>query len=198
MAGSPPESLLRQARHLATRDPATLDQASLRRAVSTAYYALFHRLVRDASALLAGGDPTLELLLARAFVHAEMKNVCALFLSRGPRPVIVASLYPTLDVPGELERVATAFVALQGARHDADYGNDRDFSSTEALGEVERSEEAFRDWCAIRPRVLPETSAALWLALGIPPVLRTVTPSEQACVRLFLALLVLKKGLHDR
>ena len=40
--------LLRQARHLATKEPRRPLQASLRRAVSAAYYALYHLLVDDA------------------------------------------------------------------------------------------------------------------------------------------------------
>ena len=39
------DDLLEQAQHLAMRDPKRPRQASLRRAVSTAYYALFHLLI---------------------------------------------------------------------------------------------------------------------------------------------------------
>ena len=42
------QDLLRQARHLATKEPRRPSQASLRRAVSAAYYALFHLLVDEA------------------------------------------------------------------------------------------------------------------------------------------------------
>jgi uncharacterized protein (UPF0332 family) len=40
--------LLEQAEHLVNRDGATPKQASPRRAVSTAYYALFHLLIDEA------------------------------------------------------------------------------------------------------------------------------------------------------
>jgi len=43
------QDLLRQANHLATYEGANPSQASLRRAVSTAYYALFHLLIEDAA-----------------------------------------------------------------------------------------------------------------------------------------------------
>jgi len=43
------EDLLEQAKHLANREPKRPEQASLRRAVSTAYYALFHLLVSEAT-----------------------------------------------------------------------------------------------------------------------------------------------------
>ena len=42
------QDLLRQARDLATKEPRRPSQASLRRAVSAAYYALFHLLVDEA------------------------------------------------------------------------------------------------------------------------------------------------------
>jgi uncharacterized protein (UPF0332 family) len=42
------EDLLEQARHLAKREPKRPKQASLRRAVSAAYYSLFHLLVSSA------------------------------------------------------------------------------------------------------------------------------------------------------
>ena len=41
--------LLEQARHLAKRGKKRPRQASLRRAVSTAYYALFHLLISEAT-----------------------------------------------------------------------------------------------------------------------------------------------------
>lgn len=43
------EDLLKQADHLATYEGVKPTQAALRRAVSTAYYALFHLLTEDAS-----------------------------------------------------------------------------------------------------------------------------------------------------
>ena len=43
-----PDDLLEQAYHLANREPESPKQASLRRAISTAYYALFHMLVDEA------------------------------------------------------------------------------------------------------------------------------------------------------
>ena len=42
-----PNDLLEQARHLANREPKRPKQASLRRAVSAAYYALFHLLAAE-------------------------------------------------------------------------------------------------------------------------------------------------------
>ena len=69
-----PDDLLEQAYHLANREPESPKQASLRRAISTAYYALFHMLVDEAV-----GKWTVERqrsILARTFDHGKMKRIC--------------------------------------------------------------------------------------------------------------------------
>src|ERR1035438_9397336 len=96
------DDLLDQALHLARRDPKRPKQANLRRAVSTAYYALFHLLVSEAV-----GYWRLERqrsLLARSFDHKKMKGVCNNFRSQKPQNA-------------ELLAVAEAFLDLQQSRH---------------------------------------------------------------------------------
>jgi hypothetical protein len=65
------DDLLKQAFHLRNKEPKTPTQASLRRAVSTAYYALFHLLIEEASANWSRRDT--RDYLARAFEHGTMK-----------------------------------------------------------------------------------------------------------------------------
>ena len=60
--------LLEQAKHLTGRERGRPKQASLRRAVSTAYYALFHLLVDEATRCWSS-DPKLRRLVGRAFSH---------------------------------------------------------------------------------------------------------------------------------
>ena len=48
------DGLLEQAQHLLRREKRRPKQASLRRAISTAYYALFHLLVFDAARVFLG------------------------------------------------------------------------------------------------------------------------------------------------
>ncbi len=50
-----PNDLIEQARHLARREPRRPRQASLRRAVSAAYYALFHAITVRAGEMLLSG-----------------------------------------------------------------------------------------------------------------------------------------------
>ena len=70
--------LLKQAHHLATKEPRRPSQASLRRAISASYYALFHRLVDDASRMMISRrdrDP-LRQCLSRAFRYSDMRDLC--------------------------------------------------------------------------------------------------------------------------
>ena len=66
------QDLLEQANHLANREPKRPRQASLRRAVSTAYYALFHLLVSDA--ISHWNKPQQRARMARGFEHTAMKD----------------------------------------------------------------------------------------------------------------------------
>jgi hypothetical protein len=64
--------LLDQAVKLAHEDPANPKQASLRRAVSAAYYAVFHLLIFEATSNY--GKAHLQTALGRAFDHGPMRN----------------------------------------------------------------------------------------------------------------------------
>jgi hypothetical protein len=70
-----PNDLLEQARHLANREPKRPKQASLRRAVSTAYYALFHLLSMETAKNWR--RPTERFTVARMLDHTPMVKVCA-------------------------------------------------------------------------------------------------------------------------
>jgi hypothetical protein len=65
------DDLLRQAFHLVHKEPRKPKQASLRRGVSTAYYALFHLLISEAVA--NWNRVSLRAALGRAVDHGMMK-----------------------------------------------------------------------------------------------------------------------------
>jgi uncharacterized protein (UPF0332 family) len=67
------QDLLDQAYHLANLESGDPKQASLRRAVSTAYYALFHLLVDEAVG--NWGVSRHRSILARTFDHGKMKGI---------------------------------------------------------------------------------------------------------------------------
>jgi uncharacterized protein (UPF0332 family) len=108
-----PDDLLEQALHLAKRDRKRPKQANLRRAVSTAYYALFHLLVSEGVSYWK--IERQRSAFARSFEHRKMKGVCK------------NSSYPNAD----LQAVLDAFVELQQARHSADYDYAKAFTRVE-------------------------------------------------------------------
>jgi hypothetical protein len=144
--------LLAQATELARRDKNKPKQASLRRAISTAYYALFHLLTLEASKEIAPANPPkLQRQIQRAFDHGTMKQACQAFaknFSGSASRQLPTSLIPSINA--ELRRLASAFVALQEARHKADYDLLSDFNRLDALQECQRAKDAFDAWETIK------------------------------------------------
>ena len=126
------KNLLSTARLLAVASPRKPKQADLRRAISTAYYALFHALAADAANLLVGQLGRASKLAwaqtYRALDHGVMKSACAhVQPSRFPATICAA---------------AGAFLILQQLRHDADYDPMLRFTRAEALEAITMSEKA--------------------------------------------------------
>lgn len=141
--------LLVQARVLCLIDSKKPKQANLRRAVSTAYYALFHLLIDDALNVLSPTAPQgLAHIMRRAFNHADMKAACKGFGSSNPQ----TQLHPlvSLPVPSDLAYVANTFVDLQINRHLADYDVSDTWSRVQTLALVQSVESAFAAWKKVR------------------------------------------------
>ncbi|MFO7775135.1 MAG: hypothetical protein R6W89_04995 [Candidatus Hydrogenedentota bacterium] len=129
------KDLIEQAEHLVYRDPRKPKQANLRRAVSAAYYALFHYLVQEACRTQMGTQHTVSphrRILGRAFGHANMKKACKPF-SGGALPDSLCKGLDTKQVSNDIRTVATTFVDLQDKRHRADYDLTEPFRRNEAL-----------------------------------------------------------------
>jgi hypothetical protein len=121
--------LLAQARALAKNEPKKPKQASLRRAISAAYYALFHLLTEEAANAMCAGSKSadLRMIVRRAFEHTAMKNAAKGFGAGNPAEV----WKPLLAAPSpDLQRVARSFVDLQEARAQADYDLSLHFSNS--------------------------------------------------------------------
>ncbi len=134
------EDLLEQANHLARREKRKPMRASLRRAVSTAYYALFHLLVAEAVGNWKRSDQRAK--LARTFEHGRMKQASIKTRSGkydGQNPQTVAAL----------KTVANAFIRLQEFRHEADYDDSLRLTRTDALVRIALASDAFARWNAI-------------------------------------------------
>jgi hypothetical protein len=139
--------LLEQAKHLSRRERGRPRQASLRRAISAAYYALFHLLIQEATGALVA-RPELRARFARTFDHTDMRSASRAFAN--PQPNQLTALTGGAGVPEAVQDVAAAFVELQEARHEADYNLDRSFTRLECNNLVARSEQAFATWQTVR------------------------------------------------
>jgi hypothetical protein len=129
-----PADLLTVARLLAAPGVVPVaTQAQLRRAVSTAYYALFHTVLAAGSARFVGadkaGNPGYSIIY-RSFAHGRMRSVC--------EAIDVSVLSRTLErnlrrtsVSLEARGFAGRFVVLQDARHLADYDPTETFIQTD-------------------------------------------------------------------
>ena len=139
------EDLLRQAEHLVNYEGSKASQASLRRAVSTAYYALFHVLIEDAAARWPGTAEA-RTALERGFKHGIMRSGSLEFGPSGWKD----RRGNRQDVPLALQGVAQSFATLQDKRHSADYDNSKAWSPTHANEILELTRQAFEDWRVIR------------------------------------------------
>jgi len=160
-----PDDLLEQAKHLANRERTRPRQASLRRAVSTAYYALFHLLVREATLNWKRADQ--RALFARFFEHGKMKaasekrlgEISAYFKTNPPQG-------HDFDCATHLGRVTDAFSQAQQLRHSADYDNSRIWQRGDVQKLIDRVEAAFQSWHRIREE--PAAQSYLISLLGNP------------------------------
>jgi uncharacterized protein (UPF0332 family) len=139
------EDLLTLAGRLANPAPGDLEQASFRRSISTAYYALFHLLVQEAVQCW-NGSSTARFGLERRFEHKTMKDVSNAVLRRSWRGWSI----PSPVVPTELEAVAKVFVKLQEARQQADYDNAKIWEPIEVQATIVDAQFAFINWDLVR------------------------------------------------
>src|ERR1700722_8335419 len=144
-----PIDLLEQARHLANREPKRPKQASLRRAVSTAYYAIFHLLSIETAKNWK--RPAERSTVARMLDHTPMVKVCTAKRDElneyfKTRPAAGHEL----DVLKHIHAITNTFVEMLQHRHTADYNGAIKWSRTDVLEKIESVEAAFQSWREIR------------------------------------------------
>ena len=124
-----PHDLIEAARALAKSGGAPPTQARLRRAVSTAYYAMFHCLAASAADLFIGTVRSPAWHRAyRALEHGRARSACL----QGQ---------VMREFPAEIRDFAEAFVVLQKARQQADYAVDMDaHQKSDVLGYIAAAE----------------------------------------------------------
>jgi hypothetical protein len=143
--------LLHQAHQLATLDPRRPRQANLRRAVSAAYYALFHFLVEQSCRNAIGGQherAPYRHVLGRAFGHATMRDACKSFAGGTLKDTVKKGLPRTFSIPSQVSDIARNFVELQDVRHLADYDLTEKFIREDVLTLVQLAETAIGEFSA--------------------------------------------------
>lgn len=103
-------------------------EACLRRATSTAYYALFHCLAREAADLLIGGlgasrSKPAWVQTYRALEHGYAKSQCE-------NTAVIGAF------PKAIEDFADAFKRLQKRRHEADYNPTAKFYKSSVQADI--------------------------------------------------------------
>ena len=110
--------------------PAGPSQAHLRRAASTAYYAVFHCLAATvADTLMGKGRNEAWHQAYRALEHASAKKACR-------------NMQALRAFPPEVQDFAETFVALQDSRHQADYALDVRYHKSDVLAGIDAAETA--------------------------------------------------------
>jgi uncharacterized protein (UPF0332 family) len=131
--------------------------AKVRRSISTAYYAIFHFVVQEATRSLVGTRSDLRRrrrILARKFNHEGMRVALEKVRSEAIHESVSEFLRPpgqaagTVQSPAFARVLARAFSDAQATRHDADYDLNKALSELDAHRLIVRVERAIETWRA--------------------------------------------------
>lgn len=163
--------------------------ADLRRGTSTAYYALFHQIIRHASIACTPEATEADVAnISRWFTHVGVLKASGWVLSASrsgkPKKEDVAAVGLLRRGPGhtiapDLVLVASVFTDLQGARHDADYSIDYNPIRFTTKSHVDAA------------TVAVKKTWSMWNALGSPRLARDLAAQDY---RRFLLLALSASG----
>ena len=150
------DDLMKLAESIAKLDTGKPKQAHLRRAVSTAYYAVFHFLVDEVCCAQMGtqhAQRPYRQTLSRAFAHATMKSACSSFGGGTLKDSVIKGLPRNQNgnyvISREIRDIAATFAELQEKRHLADYDLAERFKRSEVLTLIDQAKtyvEEFRNY----------------------------------------------------
>lgn len=135
-----PLDLIASANILVTSCKGKPSQVSLRRATSSAYYALFHCLAPNCADLLVGGTNAIRSRHAwrqtyRALEHGFAKSAC--------KDGIIAQF------PKPVEDFANCFVSMQEKRHAADYDPSIRLTKSEVVADIKTANEPILEFLKV-------------------------------------------------
>ena len=133
-----PEDFIKDARSLLQQTGSGRpSQSSLRRALSTAYYAMFHALARNGADMLVGAKPKVRTSdswknVYRSLEHTRAKKVFGNSSVMGHFP-------PAIQKFGEV------FAKMLQKRHEADYNPHARFTKTAVISDIDDAERVVAD-----------------------------------------------------
>ena len=142
MAPLNPEHLFQQALKLTESDAGRPRQADLRRAVSSAYYGLFHAVATAASDRFIGASNRSMAryeLVYRSIDHNRLRALC----DEVAKQTVDSRFVPPGGFSANLKAFATAIVDLYQMRHDAVYIPSFDVTRSEVRLLVATAQDAF-------------------------------------------------------
>lgn len=136
-----PEDLIKHAQRLIKSGKGKPKQVELKRAVSAAYYSLFHRFLKAAADDLIGSTATARRssaykLIYRGFEHSRMRTT-AIDATKATMPPKLVEASGYTQFSEQIQAAARAFVELQQKRHSADYDPQFRFSKSDARVAIE-------------------------------------------------------------
>lgn len=145
MATLEPAHLFEQAdRLIATASAGAPRQVDLRRAISAAYYGVFHAIVTAASDFVVGASQRQTPwygLVYRSIEHRALRTLCE-DIGKLSMPAKYVPYLPASGWGADIAALAAAVPDLQKKRHEADYDPTLRFYSSDARLEVSKARTA--------------------------------------------------------
>jgi hypothetical protein len=134
------DELLNLARGIASLNGNNPRQANVRRAVSTAYYALFHFIVGEATANWS--QPEFRPLLGRVFEHGKIRQAC----DQVTGGLLEVPAFENRSTPEDhLKAVARRFIQAQELRETADYEVDGQWRREDAETQIDQVQDRLQE-----------------------------------------------------
>src|ERR1035438_630903 len=139
----------------AAGESSSTEQIDFRRAVSAAYYGVFHLLTMSAAESWAVGRERHR--FARLFEHSKLRAASQALPGKLKERLGNHASPVDRKTADTLSAIAKEFVALQQDRNSADYDNSRVWSYTEVEDVVLRAHALYLDWDAVCKTPLAES-----------------------------------------
>jgi uncharacterized protein (UPF0332 family) len=151
-----PEHLFQQAEGLLVSTGGPVRQVNIRRAISAAYYGLFHALQAAAADMVVGKTTRVRATVGYSLVYRSLDHKTLRKVSEDiSKRTVPNKLKPYVPAGAsgfgkDMTAFATALVELQQKRHEADYDPRRRMKDSDARVAIRTARAALSSWKNIR------------------------------------------------